>query len=111
MAAKKSPSRGSRGRTDKVKFDLVDVLRVRVVGPFRLHVSFSDGSSGEMDFSSRFKGTGPMVQPLKDPAYFAKVFIEMGALTWPNGYDWDPIALHMDMRNAGVLSARSAAAE
>lgn len=109
MAVQKSPSRGSRGRTDKVSFDLVDVLRVRVVGPFRLHVTFSDGSSGEMDFSDRIKGAGPMLKPLKDSAYFAKVFIEMGALTWPNGYDWDPIALHMTMRDAGMLNRRAAA--
>ncbi len=44
-----------------------------------------------------------MVEPLKDPAYFARVFIEDGALTWPNGYDWDPIALHDEMKAAGLL--------
>ena len=54
--------------------------------------------------------TGPMAEPLKDAAYFQRVFIEDGALTWPNGYDWDPIALHDEMKQAGLLR-RSQAAE
>jgi len=28
-----------------------------------------------------------MLQPLKDKSYFNKVFIELGSLVWPNGYD------------------------
>jgi len=46
---------------------------------------------------------------LKEPAYFARVFIEDGALTWPNGYDWDPIALHDEMKVAGLLRQSHAA--
>jgi hypothetical protein len=50
-----------------------------------------------------------MAEPLKDPAYFARVFIEDGALTWPNGYDRDPIALHDEMKEAGLLHRADAA--
>jgi hypothetical protein len=50
-----------------------------------------------------------MVEPLKDPTYFARVFIKDGALTWPNGYDWDPIALHDEMKNEGLLRRVDAA--
>ena len=28
-------------------------------------------------------------------------FVEEGVLTWPNGYDWDPVALHDEMKQAG----------
>ena len=52
--------------------------------------------------------TGEMVQPLKDPAFFARVLVELGALTWPNGYDLDPIALHDRMATAGELSRQAA---
>ena len=45
-----------------------------------------------------------MVRPLKDPAYFARVFVEMGAPTWPNGFDLDPINLYMELRDAGALT-------
>ncbi len=50
-----------------------------------------------------------MAEPLKDPAYFARVFIEDGALTWPNGYDRDPIALHDEVKRAGLLRRVDAA--
>ena len=49
-----------------------------------------------------------MVRPLKDPAFFARVFVELGALTWPNGFDLDPIALHDRMAAAGELSREAA---
>jgi len=52
-----------------------------------------------------------MIQPLKDPGYFARVFLDYGgAPTWPNGFDMAPDALYDDMRGAGQLS-RSDAAE
>jgi hypothetical protein len=85
----------------------VDVLKVRVTGPHRLWVLFSDGAEGERDFAPLL-GSGPMTRPLADPASFARVFIEMGALTWPNGYDLDPLALYAEMRSAGELHRAAA---
>ena len=52
-----------------------------------------------------------MVQPLKDPAFFVQVFVEMGAPTWPNGYDLDPIHLYVRLRDAGQLEQGTVAAE
>lgn len=46
---------------------------------------------------------------VRDADYFARVFIEDGALTWPNGYDWDSIALHDEMQTAGLLRRGEAA--
>jgi hypothetical protein len=46
---------------------------------------------------------GEMVRPLRSHDYFARVFIEQGALTWPNGYDVDSISLHQEMKEAGLL--------
>ncbi|MGE3871038.1 MAG: DUF2442 domain-containing protein [Pseudorhodoplanes sp.] len=88
---------------------MIDVIGVRRLGDFKLEVEFSDGTIGERDFSSVREKTGPMAEPLKDHAYFARVFIEDGALTWPNGYDWDPIALHDEMKKAGLLHRADAA--
>ena len=51
---------------------------------------------------------GEMVRPLKDPAFFARVFVELGALAWPNGFDLDPIALYDRMSAAGELSREAA---
>jgi Protein of unknown function (DUF2442) len=88
---------------------MIDVIGVRNLGGFKLELEFSDGTTGVQDFQSIVNRTGPMVEPLKDPTYFARVFIEDGALTWPNGYDWDPIALHDDMKGAGLLRRVDAA--
>jgi hypothetical protein len=49
-----------------------------------------------------------MVEPLEDAQFFARVFLENGILTWPNGFDLDSIALHDEMKQAGLLR-RSAA--
>ena len=88
---------------------MIDVIGIRRLGGYRLEIEFSDGTVGVRDFSFVTQKTGPMAEPLKDPAYFARVFIEDGALTWPNGYDWDPIALHDEMEAAGLLRRADAA--
>jgi hypothetical protein len=88
---------------------MIDVISVRHLGGFRLKIEFSDGTTGVRDFRSIADKTGPMAEPLKDSAYFARVFIEDGALTWPNGYDWDPSALHDEMKRAGLLRRIDAA--
>lgn len=83
---------------------MIDVVSVKPVGGYRLRVGFSDGSAGIHDFASIATREGEMVRPLKDPAFFARVFVELGALAWPNGFDLDPIALHERMTAAGELS-------
>lgn len=87
---------------------MIDVVSVKLLGGFRLRVGFSDGSAGVHDFSSTVARSGEMVRPLKDPAFFARVFVELGALAWPNGFDLDPIALHDRMTEAGELSREAA---
>ncbi len=94
----------------QAEFPMVDVLRVRALDGRRLALRFSDGREGEYDCAHLFEKDGPMVQPLKDPAYFARVFLEEGAPTWPNGFDLDPIALYLRLRDAGAPK-RSVAAE
>ena len=83
---------------------MIDVVSVKYLDGYKLRVGFSDGSAGVHDFSATTARDGEMVRPLKDPAFFASVFIELGALTWPNGFDLDPIALHERMAEAGELT-------
>lgn len=52
-----------------------------------------------------------MPEPLKDPDYFRRVFVEGGVMTWPNGYDWAPIALHDEMKATGELRPVGGGAE
>jgi hypothetical protein len=87
---------------------MIDVVSMKALGDYKLSVAFSDGSSGVHDFSSTVGRDGEMVQPLKDPAFFARVFVELGALTWRNGFDLDPMALHDRMAAAGELHREAA---
>ncbi|MGE3987994.1 DUF2442 domain-containing protein [Pseudorhodoplanes sp.] len=88
---------------------LIKVRKAKILGDVRLAVEFSDDTIGERDFSFIKSESGPMLEPLKELAYFQRVFVEDGVLTWPNGYDWDPIALHDEMKKAGLLHRLDAA--
>lgn len=91
--------------------DIVHIVRVLRLGGYRLKLWFTDGTAGEWDFSDLARvERGPMVEPFRDPEVFNQVFVEFGGLTWPNGFDWSPEALHADMQAAGVLKVESAAA-
>jgi len=87
---------------------LAKVTRLENLGKFRLRVRFTDGSEGLHDFSRLVKEPGPMLEPLRDEAYFARVFLEFGALTWPNGFDIAPEWLRREMEKAGELSRQAA---
>jgi len=89
-------------------FELVDVVRVESRGGYRLALAFSDGTEGEHDFSGLIAEGGEMVEPLRDTTFFARVFLDDGILTWPNGFDLDSIALHMHMKEQGQLRRTAA---
>jgi hypothetical protein len=87
---------------------MIKITKLKRLGGYRLHATFSDGTAGEYDFSALVVGTGPMGEPLRDPAYFACVILEDGAPTWPNGFDMCPDWLRREIEAMGGL-ARDAA--
>jgi Protein of unknown function (DUF2442) len=87
---------------------LIKVSSLKKLGGFRLRIAFSDGSVGEHDFAVMVHEPGPMTGPLRDEAYFARVFLEFGAPTWPNGFDIAPEWLRREMEKAGELSREAA---
>lgn len=90
--------------------EVVHIRRFKRIGPYRLKLQFTDGLAGEWDFSGLAHDRRKVTEPFRDPAFFDKVFLDFGALTWPNGFDWSPEALHADMMAAGVLKFEEAAA-
>ena len=68
------------------------VVRAEHVGGLRLRVVFNDSSENTIDFESWLEG--PIFEPLKNPNYFARFFIDGGTIVWPNGADIAPETLY-----------------
>jgi len=88
---------------------LTRVTSLKVVSPYGLDVRFNDGSGGVHDCSLLIEAGKGLARDLADPAYFARVFLDFGAPTWPNSYDMDAEWLRREMVAAGELHARVAA--
>ncbi|ALK08679.1 DUF2442 domain-containing protein [Blastochloris viridis] len=87
---------------------IVKVVALRALEDHRLWVRFSDGTEGVRPFADILAEGGPMVEPLRDPTFFNRAFVEMGVPAWPNGFDIDAIALHEEMAAAGLLTPAAA---
>lgn len=93
---------------DRMRSLLNKVTKIESLAGFRLAVRFQDGATGEHDFAALIAEPGSMLDPLRDPSYFARVALDHGAPTWPNGYDMCPDWLRMTLEEAGELRARPA---
>jgi hypothetical protein len=91
--------------------DLVKIRKVEPAGERRLAITFSDGASGVHDLAWLFEKSGPMLEPLRDQKFFERVFLERGALTWPNGFDLSPWNIRERMERAGELNTTDVVAE
>ena len=74
-----------------------------VLPEWQLAVTFNDGLSGVVDVSALVNGPDAGVfEALRDPAFFATAYLDCGAVTWPNGADLAPDAMHKEIRRCGV---------
>lgn len=80
------------------------VTEVEVAAPYGLRLTFDDGVVREIDLGGEL--WGPMLEPLRDPAYFAQVVVDHGTVAWPNGADLDPLVLHGDFEPATAPAHR-----
>lgn len=79
------------------------IAKMEKLGGFRPRFRFTDGSGGVHDFARMVEEPGPMIELLRDEAYFNRVFLEFGAPAWPNGFDIAPEWLRREMAAAGEL--------
>ena len=75
------------------------VTQIECLGGYCVRAIFEDGATGEYDFAEIVRRDGPMVEPLRDLSFFARVFLAHGAPTWPNGYDACPDWLRFEIKN------------
>ena len=69
---------------------IIHVTKVEVVGPYSLDLTFDNGIRKRVNLLRELYGE--VFQPLRDPAYFAQVYLnpDSRTVTWPNGADLAP---------------------
>ena len=81
------------------------VTEVEALPEFRLRVAFADGISGTVELSGLVHSAKAGVfAALADPALFAQVRLEYGAVVWPGELDLAPDAMHAAIQKHGVWS-------
>jgi hypothetical protein len=88
---------------------LAKVDRFEIVGRYLVRVAFTDGSSGTHDFAPMIANGRNLVAELQDQTLFDRLYLDFGALTWPNGFDISPEWLRREMIAAGELRSDVAA--
>ena len=74
---------------------MIKLLDVKTIAPHQLELTFSDHSIGVFNGANYLASRqGPLLENLRDPAYFARCFIDAGALCWPNGLELSAARLH-----------------
>ena len=82
-----------------------DVVEVRALDGYRLHLRFEDGVACDVDLAAfvRFDG---VFEPLRERANFVAVRVhpELGTICWSGGADLDPDVLYALVRGDPVPS-------
>lgn len=66
------------------------LVDARIVGDYRLWLSYDDGREGEVDLSDEL--SGEVFEPLRDHEFFKRFSLnpDFHTLQWPNGADFAP---------------------
>jgi len=79
------------------------VTAVEVLPAFQLRVFFADGLAGIVDLAGLVHSPRAGVfAALADPALFAQVTLEYGAVSWPGDVDLAPDAMHSEIQKHEV---------
>ena len=77
------------------------ITSVQPLEGYRLRLRFDNAFEGILDMSGKL--WGELGEPLKDPAYFARVFVsDCGSISWPNDFDLCPNALYYELSGEAV---------
>jgi hypothetical protein len=76
---------------------------VSVLPEWRLAVTFNDGLTGIVDVADVIhEPNAGVFEALRDPDFFARVYLECGAVAWPNGADIAPDTMYREIRRSGA---------
>jgi hypothetical protein len=87
---------------------MIKLVSISPAGAAALDLVFSDGSTAHWSASELIARNTVLTRPLAGPAYFARAFIEAGALAWPNGLELSAHSLQRRLDDAGSLRREAA---
>lgn len=87
---------------------MIKLVGVKLAGGDALDLTFSDGSGGRWSAQEIIGRDTELTRPLGDPDYFARAFLEAGALAWPNGLEFSASSLQRRLDEAGQLRRQAA---
>jgi len=91
-----------------VPISMIKLVHIAPAGDAALALTFSDGTRGHWSAADLIARDTVLTEPLADPAYFARAFIEAGALAWPNGLELSAPNLQRRLSAQGRLIGMAA---
>lgn len=82
---------------------MIKILTATHLHDFVVRVEFSDGSVGDYDLAPLFARNTVLTSAWQDPVFFRRFFIELGALSWPNGLELSAGSIHQRLDDQGKL--------
>jgi Protein of unknown function (DUF2442) len=96
--------------------DLASVTTVVPLADFHARVTFSDGTTRDINLLPYIDVDGVFTPIRDDPAFFRAMTVENDTISWPNGADIDPDVLYLGLpphateeQWRAALAARSSA--
>jgi Protein of unknown function (DUF2442) len=82
---------------------VIKILKAQHLHDLILQLEFSDGSVGDYDLAPLLARNTVLTRAWQDPAFFRRFFIELGALSWPNGLELSAQSIQRRLEDQGKL--------
>ncbi len=82
------------------------VINVRALPAYKMFVKFADGTEGQVDMRAFLERDCGVFKVLRDVEKFNAVFVEHGAVTWPDELDLAPDKMHDQLQHSDVYVMR-----
>ena len=73
---------------------MIKLLAAHYLGEYQVALDFSDGKEAVFDGNSLLNRDGSLVEALRSEEFFKRLFVDSGALCWPNGLELSPARLY-----------------
>ncbi|MGC1165872.1 MAG: DUF2442 domain-containing protein [Solirubrobacterales bacterium] len=85
------------------------LVEAEPLGDYEVHLRFADGLAADVDLSYLLD-FGGVFEPLRDPDFFRKLFIDGPSIAWPNEADIAPETLYDHVQRAEYEKRRAPSA-